>query len=87
MLAVEVGDIGFSGEEHVGRYDSSRWAERGFCTRCGSSLFYRLKQADRYMMCLGAFDDQSMFRLEGEIYVDEKPRGYDFAGDHPRQTG
>ena len=23
----------------------------------------------------------------GEIYIDEKPGGYDFAGEHPRLTG
>ena len=39
------------------------------------------------MLCVGTFDDESPFELAGEIYVDEKPPGYDFAGDHPRQTG
>jgi hypothetical protein len=36
---------------------------------------------------MGAFDDESVFELVGEIYVDEKPPGYNFAGEHPRQTG
>ena len=38
-------------------------------------------------MSVGAFDDQSPFRLASEIYIDDKPPGYDFAGDHPRMTG
>ena len=59
----------------------------GFCSECGSNLFYHLKEADRYIMCTGTFDDQSVFELVGEIYIDEKPPGYDFAGEHPRQTG
>ena len=87
LLAASVGSIQFEGEEHIGRYSSSEWAERGFCARCGSNLFYRLKEADRYIVCTGAFDDQSPFELVGEIYIDEKPPGYEFAGDHPRQTG
>lgn len=87
MLAASVGDVTFEGAEHIRCYDSSAWAERGFCSVCGSNLFYRLKEADRYIMCMGAFDDPSPFELVGEIYVDEKPPGYDFAGDHPRQTG
>ena len=87
MLAAEVGSIRFQGEHRIKRYDSSAWAERGFCSECGSNLFYRLKEADRYIMCCGVFDDQSRFELVGEIYVDEKPPGYAFAGDHPRQTG
>lgn len=87
LLAVAVGGVRFEGGQHIRRYDSSAWAERGFCDVCGSNLFYRLKEGDRYMLCQGAFDDESSFQLVGEIYVDEKPPGYDFAGDHPRQTG
>jgi hypothetical protein len=87
MMAVAVEGIEFQGSEHIGRYDSSEWAERGFCTRCGTCLFYRLKADDKYIMAIGSFDEQSEFELVGEIYIDEKPPGYDFAGEHPRQTG
>ena len=86
-IAAIAGRVEFSGAEHLHRYDSSAWAERGFCRECGASLFYRLKEADRYYMSVGAFDDQSPFRLASEIYIDDKPPGYDFAGDHPRMTG
>jgi hypothetical protein len=36
---------------------------------------------------MGTFDDQTPFKLAGEIYIDEKPLVYDLAGDHPRMTG
>ena len=87
MLAAAVGSIEFTGETNVKRYASSMWAERGFCGECGSSLFYHLKEAGRYIMATGMFVDQDQFNLEGEIYIDEKPSSYDFAGDHPRMTG
>lgn len=87
LLATTVGSIEFEGDEHLVRYDSSDWGARGFCGRCGSNLFYHLKEPDQYMVCMGAFDDQAGFELAGEIYVDRKPPGYAFAGDHPRQTG
>ncbi len=87
LLAVSVGGVRLSGENDLARYDSSEWGARGFCRRCGSSLFYHLKPADQYMICLGAFDDQAGFDLAGEIFVDRKPPGYAFAGEHPRQTG
>ena len=87
MLAASVESIAFEGEENIKRYDSSEWAQRGFCRECGSSLFYYLKPANRHIVCTGAFDDTASFELAGEIYVDEKPSFYDFAGDHPRQTG
>jgi len=85
-LSAAVGSISFDGAEHVERFDSSDWAERGFCRRCGSHLFYRVKATDQYHVWLGAFDQPEVFALAGEIYVDEKPPGYAFAGDHPRLT-
>jgi hypothetical protein len=87
MLAAAVERVEFTGEDNITCYASSDWAERGFCAKCGSNLFYRMKEPERYIMCTGSFDDQSAFKLVGEIYIDEKPPGYDFAGDHPRQTG
>ena len=86
-LAVQAGSVAFTGEEHIGRFDSSDWAERGFCMRCGTNLFYRLKEPDQYVLWLGTLDDQTPFALTGEIYVDEKPASYEIAGDHPRLTG
>ena len=86
-LSASVASVRFEGSEHIARYDSSAWAERGFCTRCGTHLFYRLKARDHYIMCLGAFEDQAPFAVTGEIYIDEKPASYALAGDHPRLTG
>lgn len=86
-FAASVGEVGFTGDENITRYQSSEWAERGFCRVCGANLFYRLKGANHYIMWMGAFEDQASFRLAGEIYIDEKPPGYDLAGDHPRLTG
>lgn len=86
-FSMEVGSVTFHGEENIGRYSSSAWAERGFCRRCGSSLFYRLTQSNHYILNMGAFDDQRPFKIASEIYVDDKPPGYDMAGAHPRLTG
>ena len=79
--------VTFEGEEHIGRYASSSWAERGFCKECGTTLFYYLKPMSAHMMSVGAFDDPTPFRLASEIFIDDKPEGYAFAGDHPRLTG
>ena len=86
LLAASVGSVRFEGEENIASYESSKWAERGFCSKCGSNLFFRVKAADRYVMCFGAFDDPAPFQLVGEIYIDRKPGGYGFAGDLSQQT-
>ncbi len=86
-LAVAAANVRFEGEGQLAEYESSDWAARGFCKTCGSSLYYRLKSPEMYVMMSGAFDDGTAFSLEGEIFIDEKPAAYDFVGDHPRQTG
>lgn len=86
FLAVSVHGVNFGGEEHIGRYRSSSWAERGFCSQCGSHLFYRMLKSNEYEMCVGTFDDQSAFKLASEIFIDRKPDSYEFSGDHERLT-
>jgi len=86
-IATEVDSVTFGGDGRVGRYRSSDWAERGFCERCGSALFYRVIDSDRTFLYLGSFDDIPGVTLAGEIFIDEKPGAYAFVGDHPRLTG
>lgn len=78
--------VTFTGEENLVRYRSSEWAERGFCRQCGSNLFYRALNSDAYEMCVGAFNEPEAFTLESEIFIDRKPGGYSFTGDHRRLT-
>lgn len=86
-FAVSVGAVTFTGAENLGRFDSSDWAERGYCSRCGTNMYYRLKDADKYMLWMGTFDDQEPFKLASEIFIDEKPGSYDLSGEHLRMTG
>ena len=69
-------------------YQSSDWAERASCGRCGSPLWYRLTapEANYHAFSAGLFDDAAGFPLTNEIYIDRKPPGFAFAGDHPRLT-
>jgi hypothetical protein len=36
FLTVQARDVRFTGEDAIATYTSSDWAERGFCSRCGS---------------------------------------------------
>ena len=81
LFATAVGSVEFESERELSRYDSSEWAQRGFCRACGSGLFYLLKPTEQYFMAVGSFEDPGAFELTTEIYVDHKPRGYAFAGE------
>lgn len=76
------------GKKFVKWYRSSEWAERGFCSECGSNLFYRLNGDEpKYSFFAGAFDDQTKLKLVCQIFIEEKPDYYAFAGDIPSMTG
>jgi len=79
--------VRFEGEENIGRFKSSNWAERGFCKICGSSLFYFLIPTGHYMMSVGAFDDQNGIEMKLQAFMDEKPDCYDFTNQNERLTG
>ena len=59
-------------------YNSSEWAERGFCAMCGTHLFYRLKQIGLYHVPLGLFGDQVNPEFEKQVFIDKKPSNYSF---------
>jgi hypothetical protein len=87
FLGVNCGpEVAFEGGQQVTRHRSSDWAERGFCAKCGTHLFYFFVPKPVYVMPSGLFDDQSGLTLEGEIYIDRKPDYYAFAGERKRQT-
>jgi len=86
FFSTSAANVKFEGEEHLTRYQSSAWAERGFCEICGSNLFYRIHKLSNYEMCIGAFDDKDGLVMTSEIFVDRKPDGFALAGDHPRLT-
>lgn len=88
LLAVECGSkVSFTGEENIAIFDSSVWAERGFCRQCGTHLFYRLKESPRYAIPAGLLDSEGQLSLHQQIFIDEKPAFYAFANDTRNLTG
>ena len=88
LLGVECEkDIHFSGEENIGVFDSSDWAQRGFCQKCGSHLFYRLKAQNHYYIPVGIFDEEEGFVFDAQVFIEEKPEYYCFANDTKNMTG
>jgi hypothetical protein len=88
FLGVQCGsDVEIGGEEHVVRYRSSDWAERAFCGRCGSNLFYKYLPNGNHSFTAGLFPDDSLQPLAEEIFIDEKPAYYAFDADSEKLTG
>lgn len=88
FLGIDCQDnVSFEGEDNVQVYNSSQWAERGFCQQCGTHLFYRLKDNNHYHIPAGIFDDVENFIFDTEVFIEEKPNYYSFANETKKMTG
>ena len=69
------------GEDSMTVYPSSSWAERAFCSQCGTNLYYHQLKSETYVLSLGLFQDHPDFTFESQIFIDKKPDYYEFAND------
>lgn len=81
------GELNFVGEENIEVFQSSEWAERGFCKKCGTHLFYRLKHNQLHFLPVGIFDEQSKFKFESQFFLEDKPGYYEFANKTKNLSG
>ena len=65
-------------------FAASEMAERGFCPRCGSFLFWQAHDEDTISFALGAVDNPTGLRLEKHIFVADKGDYYDIADGLPQ---
>ena len=86
--------ITISGKENIATFQSSPWAERAWCSKCGSGLWYRITpedsaHKDTRFLPIGLLDDSSGLKMESEIFVDEQTNAFKFEGEEnrTRKTG
>ena len=81
-MAVECSaDSSLGGIDGLTVYDSSAWAQRGFCSKCGTHLFFKIKTEGRYYVPVGLLADIDDFVFRRQIFIDRKPDYYCFAND------
>ncbi len=66
-------------------FAASATAQRGFCRRCGSFLFWQHGNEDTISVSLGSLDGPTGLSLEKHIFVADKGDYYDI-GDGVPQT-
>ena len=80
--------IDWQGTGAIATRQTSDWAMRAWCRDCGSNLYFRVTatgpESDRLWLALGLFDDANGLELTSEIYIDQKPDGFAFAGEGRR---
>ena len=86
-LTVHCGsNVSITGSDSIKIFDSSDWAERAFCSNCGTHLYYHLKPSDEYMVPLGLFGMETGFKFKEQIFIDRKPDFYEFANETENLT-
>ena len=77
-------DITIHGSENITWFHSSEKVRRGFCSTCGSPLFFDPIQHDWIGINMGSFDGPTNTKLAKHIFVANKGDYYDIADGLPQ---
>ena len=89
LAAVNVLEAGISWirTDSLTWYQSSDFAERGFCGTCGSQIIWRMSDPairTSASMMAGSFDDKDVLTLDRHIYAAHKAPYYEITDDLPQ---
>ena len=77
--------VKIEGEDKITWYRSSEKARRGFCSVCGSSLFWDPLHRDWTGIAMGAFERPTDTKIAVHIFVTDKGDYYDIADGVPQK--
>ena len=84
---VSTSALAIEGEDKLAWYQSSEKVRRGFCSTCGSFLFWDPLDHDVIAVAMGAFDKPTGTKLHVHIFVDDKGDYYDIADGLEQRPG
>jgi len=73
------------GGEHLSWYRSSAKVRRGFCSVCGSSLFWDPLERDWIGVAMGAFDGSTGTKIAIHVHVADKGDYYELEDGVPQK--
>ena len=53
-------------------YNSSNFAKRGFCSKCGASIFYKIKKSNTISISAGMFSNPTKLKTHSNIFTKKK---------------
>ena len=53
-------------------YHSSNFAKRGFCSKCGASVFYKIKKSNNISISAGMFTNPTKLKTHSNIFIKNK---------------
>ncbi|HEY0857289.1 MAG TPA: GFA family protein [Albitalea sp.] len=76
--------VSVTGADHLTWHRSSEKVKRGFCSKCGSWLFWEPVFHDWTSVALGSIDGETGVKLERHIFVSEKGDYYELNDGLPQ---
>ena len=65
-------------------FKSSKKAKRGFCKKCGASIFFKIKNSDNISIAAGIFDKPTKLKTMRNIFVGNKSDFYKITDKLPK---
>jgi hypothetical protein len=82
--AATLADFKLDDETTLGWYRATPAAERGFCTTCGSVLFWKPDNGHAISIMAGSLDGPTGLEIDKHIFVADKPDWYDITDGKPQ---
>lgn len=80
-------DIEIDGAANITWYRATLYAKRGFCSTCGSHLFWRQTSEDYTGILAASIDQPSGLSMAKHIFVEDKGDYYDITDSLPQFAG
>ena len=77
-------DIKFINKKNLRWFKSSKSAKRGFCKKCGASIFFKIKNSDNISIAAGMFDKPTKLKTMRNIFVGNKSDFYKITDKLPK---
>jgi hypothetical protein len=85
--AARKAELTIEGAENIAWYRSSDSAHRGFCKRCGSSLFWRPEGRETISIAAGSLEAPTGLQTVRHIFAGDKSDYYEIADGVPQDPG
>ncbi len=84
VVDARAGEVEIEGGDQITWFRASDAAERGFCSACGSHLFWRSLHDDDMGILAASIDEPTGIRMARHIYVKDKGDYYEITDGLPQ---
>ena len=79
-------NIDFISKKTLKWYRSSKIAKRGFCSKCGASMFYKQLKSKNISVAAGMLDNPTKLKTCANIFIKDKLDYYKLESEIPKFT-